>query len=235
MKKGLVFRCFSPPIMVATFTLEILFAVYHVWRYKMNVAIRLVVATLVFLGLFQIAEYFVCGGLGMSHSTWSRIGYASITTLPPIGLHLVHVIAKKTGRTLTWISYASGIAFVVYFLAYSGAFQGYECTGNYVIFQLGDNPSLFYGAYYYGWLAVTIGLALRWRMSKIISAVRKNALKWMLIGYGVFLIPTAIANTVKVESRDGVPSVMCGFAILYAIILTVKVVPTLTTKKDLRV
>jgi hypothetical protein len=47
----------------------------------------------------------------------------------------------------------------------------------------------------------------------------------MVVGYLVFLVPTALANTVAPETRRGIPSIMCGFAVLFALILAVYITP----------
>jgi hypothetical protein len=39
------------------------------------------------------------------------------------------------------------------------------------------------------------------------------------------LIPTGIANSVKPETRAGIPSIMCGFAVIFAILLVVYIAP----------
>src|SRR5689334_22081711 len=141
--------CFSPPVMLATFAIEIGFAVYTLWRYKLDQMARLIVALLCFLALFQLSEYFVCGGLGMSSAGWGRIGYVAITTLPPLGLHLLHVLAHKKSRIVVTVAYASMFGMIAWLLSYDRAFSGYICTGNYVIFQLASHVSYSYGTYYY--------------------------------------------------------------------------------------
>lgn len=69
--------------MVATFLIEIALALYMIVRYHMNSATRLIIGALGMLAIFQISEYFVCGGVGASSGTWSRVGYMAITALPP--------------------------------------------------------------------------------------------------------------------------------------------------------
>ena len=54
--------CFSPPVMIATFVIEVSLAIYTLWRYKLNPVTRLTVALLVCLAIFQLAEYNVCEG-----------------------------------------------------------------------------------------------------------------------------------------------------------------------------
>src|SRR5437660_1161960 len=91
------FSCFSPPVMAATILIEISLAVYTVWRYKLNNLVRLAVAMLVSLAVFQLAEYFVCTGLGSMAAPWSRVGFVAITALPPLGLDIMHRLAGKPG------------------------------------------------------------------------------------------------------------------------------------------
>lgn len=215
--------------MIATFAVEISLLLCVVWRDKLDELGRLVVLTLLFLATFQLAEYFVCGGLGVSASGWSRLGYAAITTLPPLGLHILYVLAGRTRRRLVMFAYTLMIGFVAYFLWLPDAFRGYQCTGNYVIFQLGERASLLYGYYYHGLLLVAIALAVRWLSGMTDAApqmrIRRNAIRGLITGYMVFLIPTAIVNSINPETRKGIPSIMCGFAVLFALILVFYILP----------
>lgn len=221
--------------MLATFAIEIILAIYTLWRYKMNVLTRLAVAMLVALAIFQLCEYHVCGGFGLRAREWSRIGYIAITLLPPMGLHMVHVLAGKPKRRLVLAAYATMVVAVGYFLIDRTAFKGYACTGNYNIFQLGMRPAIIYAVYYYGWLLAVIGLSIRWaaelkRVGKK-GANRLGAVRGLIIGYLVFLVPTALASTVKPETRRGIPSIMCGFAVLFAFILVFYILPELATRR----
>lgn len=228
-QKGVVLNCFSPPVMIATFTIEVLLAVYTVWRYKMSALTRLVTLTLVCLAIFQLAEYHVCTGFGSRAMAWSRLGFVAITILPPLGLHILHVLAGKPARKLVGAAYATMAGFILFFMTYHAAFIGHQCTGNYVIFQMGPRAGALYGLYYYGWLLTALGLG--WRWASELKAQGKQALKRLqtvqalIIGYLVFLVPTALANTVKPETRHGIPSVMCGFAVLFALILGFYILP----------
>lgn len=225
-RQGTKLYCFSPPVMVATFVIEITLAVYTIVRYKMTLITRLAVATLFFLALFQMSEYFVCGGAGLSAEHWSRIGYASITMLPPLGLHLLHAIAeRKRHWWMVWLAYALAAGFIVYFLCWNQAFRGYACTGNYVIFQLGERASLMYGAYYYSWLAAALALGMRWHAQSVGNKDMRKAIIALIVGYLVFLIPTAVVNSIDPNTRRGIPSIMCGFAVIFVIIIVVYILP----------
>jgi hypothetical protein len=220
--------CFSPPIMIITFALEIGMAIYVLWRYKLTHISRLIVMILVSLAIFQLAEYNVCGGYGITAQNWSRIGFAAITTLPPLGLHLLYMLSNRPRRRLVVASYAAMVLFMVFFLLAPSAFNSYQCTGNYVIFHLNTTASMVYGAYYYGLLVTAILLGLRWLRatgSGAMKQARRSAVWGLLVGYLVFLVPTTVANTVAPATLSGIPSIMCGFAVLFAIILTVYIAP----------
>lgn len=235
--KGVQFNCFSPPVMLATLIFEAGAALYVVWRYKMSVLARLAVASLTALAVFQLSEYQVCTGSGNSAENWSRLGYVAISALPPLGLHLLHVLAGKPQRKLVAAAYLTMVGFVVYFLAHPTAFTGHQCTGNYVIFQIGLWQAIAYSAFYYGWLFTAIGLALHW--GRHLRQAGKQALgklqmvQALTVGYLVFLLPTGLVNSIDPTTLSGVPSIMCGFAVLFAIILVFYIVPRQAVKRRL--
>jgi hypothetical protein len=227
--KSTQLNCFSPPVMLATFSVEIIMAVYTIWRYKMTVVTRLVTVALAMLALFQLSEYYDCTGLGINAADWSRVGYAAITTLPPLGLHLLYKLAGKPNRRLVFAAYGTMVGFIGLFLLGRGIFRGYQCTGNYVIFQLNLHPAWAYGTYYYGWLFTAIGLGMHWANQLLgkgkVELKRLQTVRALIAGYLVFLVPTALANTLHPETRRGIPSIMCGFAVLFALILTFYILP----------
>jgi hypothetical protein len=234
-QRGIKFYCFSPPVMLVTLAVEVLLAVYAVARYKMTGLTKLVTLTMIALASFQLSEYFVCTGSAGHIEQWSRAGFVAITLLPPLGLHILHLIADKPGRKLVLIAYAIMAGFIAYFLLFESAFIGQKCTGNYVIFQLSHRASDLYGVYYYGWLFAALGLGFNWagEMKAIgkKAALKLQAIRGLIVGYLVFLLPTALANTIRPETRRGIPSVMCGFAVLFALILVLYIAPRAADKR----
>ncbi len=228
-RKGTQLNCFSPPVMIATMVIEVSLAIYTVWRYKLDVFTRLVVITLLALAGFQLAEYFVCTGAVGHAAFWSRMGFVAITALPPLGIHLLHRLADKPARKLIVFGYVTMAAFMAYFTIYSNAFTGHQCTGNYVIFQLHLGTGGAYGVYYYGWLLTGLGLGAHWAnqlMAKGQKALQQlQTVRALMVGWLIFLVPTALANTFSPASRRAIPSVMCGFAVLFALILALYILP----------
>jgi hypothetical protein len=216
--------CFSPPVMVATFALELTFALYVVWRYKLTAITRLVAVLLLFLATFQLAEYMICGGFGISGDMWSRVGYIAITMLPALGFHLTTVLANKHLPWLIGSAYAGAIAFAVFFAVMAHAIISQVCQGNYVIFSIAPGSLFIYILYYYGWIAMIVGMGFRWAKRQK-EQKRQRALKAMAVGMLAFLLPTATINILDPATMVAIPSIMCGFAILFAIALVFWVAP----------
>lgn len=216
--------CFSPPIMIITFLLEMVFAVYVLYRYKLTPISRLAVAVLIGLATFQFAEYNICvGAWGVDSLTWARIGYVAITLLPPLGIHLAMTIAGKKQPLLLAAVYGSAAIFLFIFLFAGQGMTGEQCLGNYVIFSIAQWAVWPYSIYYYGWLVFAISYSLRFASRH--KGARASALVALAVGYLSFVVPTTTVNVIDPSTIAGIPSIMCGFAVILALILTIKVVP----------
>lgn len=215
--------CFSPPVMLATFTIEIVFALYILWRYKFTPITRLIVLLLGFLAMFQGTEFLLCGGLALEGGTWSRVGYAAITMLPPLGIHLAYLLANKKPGPVGGFAYVTCAAFLAYFVFATQAISGHTCYANYVTFNTADASTLPYTLYYYGWLFIGTFLTFKWAPG--LDKHRKNALYALMAGYLALLIPTTTVTLLWNETIAAIPSIMCGFAVILAGLLTLKVAP----------
>jgi hypothetical protein len=189
---------------------------------------RLAVLICVNLALFQLAEYFVC-----TQSTYailaSRFGYAAITMLPPLGFWLMWELTGKPFKPIVYSLVLIGAMVATYFLLQNNAFESYECTGNYVIFQIGKTQTTVYTFYYFGLLLAAIikgSVALHTKHKDEVKAA-----KWLLIGYAVFIVPVAILTTLHPNTRQAIPSILCGFAVTLAVVLITRVLP-LHEKED---
>lgn len=211
--------------MIATFAIEIGLAVYVTWRYKLNNITKLAVSILFFLAVFQLAEYNVCeGAFGLDGLSWSRLGFASITMLPPLGFHLATRIAGEKRRGLVVAAYVSAAAFVAFFTLSSFGITAQQCLGNYVIFKLYPQSSQLFGTYYYMWLTIgtvyCLYMARRTKRANIAAALRALA-----VGYILFIAPTALVVVLEPSTFSAIPSIMCGFAVMLAIVLAGEVLP----------
>ena len=231
-KKSLTLYCFSPAVMLATFTIETCAAIYTLFKYRTTTASKLIVALLSFLAAFQMAEYMVCvGALGLSSLEWAKLGYVAITILPPLALHLGMHIAKRKSNMLLTAAYGSAAVFMTFFLFVGHGMQAQQCLGNYVIFTIAPYAALPYGFYYQGWLLT--GVTLAWReYTKIKEKHERHALLWLVIGYLTFMVPSLIVFLLNRQTAAGLPSIMCGFAILMAFSLLFKVAPLILKENN---
>lgn len=207
--------------MLLTFLFEFGAAFYILWRYKMDTLTRLIVTMLLALGTFQLAEYMICGGLGLETPEWSRLGYISITLLPALGIHIIATLAGKKAPVLIYTAYATMVAFALYFALTPGILNTHECRPNYAVFNLDQVSVQLYGLYYYGWLVAGVLLTAFW------SGGSKNAtaLKALCAGYLLFMVPTVAITQMHPTTTAGIPSIMCGFAVLLAVVMVTVVLP----------
>jgi hypothetical protein len=224
-KSGVYLYCFSPLVMLVTFLIEACSAAFLLFRYRLDMSAKLITSMLSFLALFQLAEYMVCDkALVISSLDWARVGYVAITILPPIGIHLGLTIAQKKNPHLLKAAYGSALIFMVFFLFVGHGLQSQACLGNYIIFRTAPYAVLPYTVYYYGWLIFGARMFLQFR-EQIKHIERKQALKWLAIGYMTFMVPTTVVNIINPASIAGIPSIMCGFAVMMALCLIFKVAP----------
>ena len=204
---------------------------YVIFRYRLTPVTRLVVGILTGLAVFQLAEFNVCeGAWGVDSLTWARIGYVAITLLPPLGIHLITRLAGQKRPWLVGSAYASAAVFSGIFLLVGNGMQSQLCLGNYVIFTIAPWATIPYAMYYYGWLMLGVGYALK--AARAFKAKSKRvALRGFALGYRAFIIPTTAANVIDPSTIAGNPSIMCGFAVILAIVLTGVVLPNIINKQ----
>lgn len=233
---GIRLNCFSPPVMLLTMAIEFGLIIYALWRYKMSPVTRLICLFLLALATFQVAEYFVCTGQEVYGALWSQIGFVAISTLPPLGLHLAHVLAKKPPGYQVFGAYGIMLIFISFFLFSPDAFTSHQCTGNYVIMQFEETWSVAYFAYYLGLMLAAIFLSNKWsnelKAKGKLAKKRIQAMRALIVGYLAFTIPTGLAYAVRPETRDAIPSIACGFAVLFALILGFYILPRLGVRKQ---
>jgi hypothetical protein len=223
--------CFSPEVMMVTFVIESVSALYVLFKYKTTRAAQIIISIIGFLALFQFAEFMICEQtFFLTSLDWARVGYVAITILPPLAMHLGLTIAKKKHTVLLMTAYGSAAIFSIFFLFIGHGIESQQCLGNYVIFSVAPYISVPYGLYYHGWLAVGIALSLRAYMH-IKETQQKKALLWLVVGYLSFILPTIVVNLLDHATLAGIPSIMCGFAIIMALTLVLKVAPLILKKK----
>ncbi len=220
--------CFSPEAMLITMIIEFGGALWIAARYKLNQVGWLILALLVFLGGMQLSEFVICE-TGAAHY-WPHIAYASITTLPPLGISLAMAIAGKKSTIAQVIMYVACGGFLIYWLLQMRGVDGATCGGNYVVFIANDDAMWLFGTYYYVLLAIGTFVSFYWG-AKAANRRTSWALYWLAIGYIVFIVPTITVALLDPKTQNAIPSVMCGFALFLALTLLFFVAPRAATKR----
>lgn len=217
--------------MLATLVIELVLAIWVLIRTKSSTIKKIAITSLLLLGLFQLAEFMVCGAYSEALvNVASRVGYVAITFLPALGIHLANQIAGRKNNWFTILAYILAGGFALYFGFAPASINSSICTGNYVIFNLKYTAGLVYTVYYFSLLFGIIGLSAQLRR-QVRAKNKQDALLWLIAGTLVFLVPTGLVYWFVPSSQDGIPSIMCGFAVVYAIILAGKIVPLATKPK----
>jgi hypothetical protein len=209
--------------MVATFTIELILAAVvfirdHVTRFGKTAGF-----VLILLATFQFAEYRICTTTGDIPLLWPRIGFVAITLLPVAGLYLVSLVSHKPH--FLKLGYATAAGFLIYFIFVPKSISGAICGGNYVIFNTSNDLYRLYGFYYLGFLLLGIWESVEKIASLKRRTVAKRLLQWLIVGYVSFMGPMGLLYVFLPITRNAIASIMCGFALAFAFILAIKIVP----------
>jgi len=209
--------------MLATFIIEIALAFYTFFRFRLSKFAQLTTLMLVLFAVFQLSEYQICSN--NYTLTWARVGFVAITLLPILGLHLINLVNNKTH--FLKLGYILSILFIFSYLFAPNVITNANCGGNYIIFRVSTPVSWLYGFYYFGFLILAIWEIIEQLIELKLTNARseKDLLYWIAVGYISFLFPMGIIYILSPSARAAVPSIMCGFAVIFALILTLRVVP----------
>ncbi len=219
-KKTVSLYCFSPEVMIFTAGLETLLLVYLLFRRKTTQLFRLILWTLFCLAIFQYVEYYAC--VVGPNSLYVRIGMVAISFLPALGFNMVDEIAR--GIRGVRLGYGIAVALAIGFLLFPGVYIGSVCTGNYLIINVNDGIGHVFGAYYFLFLFWALTEGFRY-LNRSTDLIRRKPMTWLMVGYVSFMFPMAVVYSIDPMLVKAIPSVMCGFAVILAIILALCVAP----------
>jgi len=207
--------------MIATFTIEAVLAIYVALRYGSSLFRTIVITVLLCLASFQLAEFQVCDGPKAAALAWTKVGLVGITLLPALGMHLIGTVTRRSA--LIPIGYAVAALYALTFVFLPGATAQAECGGNYVMLNIEHGwIGALYDLYYWLFLALAmVELGLRLLADSRTPPSEGYSPKLIgltLLGYLSFILPMAVVAMVNAQLRAATPSIMCGFALILALI-----------------
>lgn len=213
------FFCFTPLVSLSTFVIEFCFALYVLVKYKPTLFSKLCVLVLVCLGVFQFSEFLICTTPYLDVSI--KLGYIAITLLPALGIHIIYSLTNRW-KFFAYISYAWAAILVLAIVFVPKVAFLATCNPNYVSYTSNSVFSFSHWLYYVVSMGVGV-LLLSYAIVKHIGDRKEE--KWMIVSYFVFIIPSMILFYTNTIQHIALPSVMCGFAILTAIIFVAVIIP----------
>lgn len=184
---------------------------------KLNIPAMLIIAL---LALYQTFEFLMCQA-GLVSPEYPYLTFVVITFLPPLNFYFTSIFIKnKFFSKLSLIVFIAGIFFIAFYTIRIKEFAVTQCTVLYARYNypLGD----VYGFYYYIPILGSIVMIVN-ELLKTSDAKQKTISKILLAGSLFISIPpvTGLVLTFwhSYDLISVVVSVMCKFAIVYALCL----------------
>ncbi|MCM2324253.1 MAG: hypothetical protein NDJ90_13430 [Oligoflexia bacterium] len=182
----------------------------------------LIALTLFLLAGYQILEVFVCNAEGMHQLFLSRMAFLDVTWLPPVSLLLISRLLTRPRAWLTrfaWISIALAAIFSFWIIVDTRFVQGTICHFMYARYRHIEPYFHLYGAFYELTQMSMIFVPAALIASEESLRLRRD-LSDLLIGALLFILPSIfLAAVLPSLFETALPSLMCHFAIFYALFL----------------
>lgn len=179
--------------------------------------------TLFLLAIYQVFEVALCWGDKEPNLLLSRLAFLDITWLPPVSILLIANIYPAKTRALFNYAYASlaMAAVMSFWIVMDYRFiTGTICQFMYAKYTYASPFFHIYGAFY----EIT-QMSIIFLPAVLIAKAEKEHVRLhlsdMLIGALLFILPAIYISAVVTDvGSNALPSLMCHFALFYAIFLT---------------
>ena len=210
--------CFTPQVSFTIFAIEFILGLIVLWKtpkgkYRMTYILSAII--LFCLGLYQFSQFGLC--MFSNINFWGRFGFLAYNILPALGLHLAYSLTNKKNHSIYAI-YAFPIFFGLAAVFLKGFITSAECSTVYVIVNHAWSGlwTNIYGIYY-ALFIVLMAMVLWETIQKERNSQKRKILRTGLFGVLVFTIPTFVLVILLPELKIAFPSILCEFALLFAI------------------
>lgn len=172
------------------------------------------------LMVYQALEFFMCG-LESDNNSTAFLAFLDITFLPPLNLLLVLVLSGSYNKKFNLV-FIPSLFFIIYYASVVEEFTVSDCTVLYASYNypLGD----LYGFFYY--LPLIISIILLILFIKKNRDKKERSIALLLLSGNIFISLPVIAGFILNAAGypallDIIESIMCKFAVVYAVLLSV--------------
>jgi len=206
--------CFAPYVSLATFVIEFLLALFFLLKDPRDNLNRIIALMSFLLGVYQLNEFLICTtGAGV----FANLAFATTAILPALAITLVLTLFRKRIR-FYWhaLIYAPAVFFIIMF-AFSVQLNAFTiCMSVFIQYPWLGVLSQFFGLYY--WIYLVAAVVLFFAVSlRPISIYEKRMAYLGMLGILIFTVPTYIFLIFLPALKVQTPSILCEFALLFAI------------------
>ncbi len=167
---------------------------------------------------YQTIEFLICGA-GLSYSWMAYLAFVVISFLPPLNLLFILSFLGYRNKKLVWL-FLPALAFVIYYTFVINEFAVVSCTVLYASYNypLGN----IYGFFYY--TPIVVALYFLTTSSKNLNERDKKLGRILITGMVIISFPVIITFALYFGNYQAqlsvIESIMCKFALAYALSLT---------------
>lgn len=212
---------YSPGLAIATALFEIAVAVWALRGPGNRSIIRTTAGILALLASYQLIEVGICANSAAA-GFLPRLAFIAVTWLPPLGLLLIAKLQQPRSRMTYGNAYsmlAAALGIVVWIALDRGFVSSSVCSA---LFARYTNPMprfiLYSGFYWLGLLGMIVHSGYGVRTCH--DPHRRRLLFQVFAGTLAFVVPSMIVSSYVRPVEGALPSVMCHFALIFAVFLT---------------
>lgn len=214
--------CFSSTISLTTAIIEFALATILLLFFKKSVSRNFFIVIIYLLGFYQLTEFMLCSST--NPEIWALIGFVTYTFLPAIALHgALKFLNKKANLPLIYVLpiLAASVAILTPgFIISASCSKVFVSVNTMIDFSssfLVNALSWTYILYYPGFILLALLILYKNYLKQRNKTKRKIEVAWML-GVLLMTLPALIFILIFPALGRTFPSVLCGFALLVAVI-----------------
>ena len=212
---------YSPILAIVAAAFEIIVVGWALWGPGERGVVRTTGAILMLLAAYQLAEVAICSNVAAA-GFLPRLAFVIVTWLPALGLLLIAQLRQPRSRIFGGSAYAmlAAAAGVVVWIVVDRSFASASvCNAVYARYTHAMPRFLVYSSFYWLGLAGMIGFSGYGAMT-CRDLRRRQQLTQVFIGTTGFVGLSMLTSWFVPTARGALPSIMCHFALLFAVCLT---------------